>query len=164
MIRKYHIHKLQTNPWHHEEEPHNHHETPGRQSNQLSLFPIKMIAKLEWAQSNAQQNKKQLQNPTMEVTTNNESATTEPPPAKALGAWMHFTAQRFCCFWSTNMLKSHLLRADNVTLMFVDGYSFVMPSSQAKGIKSTSFHVWYMYATNWKKLYMIQIHQLDWKI
>ena len=42
---------LQTNPWHHEEEPHNNHETPGRQtkqSNQLSLFPIKMIAKLEW--------------------------------------------------------------------------------------------------------------------
>ena len=36
--------------WHHEEEPHNHHETPGRQtkqSNQLSL-PIKMIAILEW--------------------------------------------------------------------------------------------------------------------
>ena len=33
-------HKLQTNPWHCEEEPHNNHETPGRQtkqSNQLSL-------------------------------------------------------------------------------------------------------------------------------
>ena len=33
------------------EEPLNHHETPGRQikqSNQLSLFPIKMIAILEW--------------------------------------------------------------------------------------------------------------------
>ena len=40
MIRKYHNHKLQTTPWHHEEEPLNHHETPGRQikqSNQLSL-------------------------------------------------------------------------------------------------------------------------------
>ena len=40
MIRKYHIHKPKTNPWHREEEPHNHHETPGRQtkqSNQLSL-------------------------------------------------------------------------------------------------------------------------------
>ena len=38
MIRKYH--KLQTTPWHREEEPLNHHETPGRQikqSNQLSL-------------------------------------------------------------------------------------------------------------------------------
>ena len=40
MIRKYHNHKLQTNPRHREEEPHNNHETPGRQteqSNQLSL-------------------------------------------------------------------------------------------------------------------------------
>ena len=39
MIRKYHNHKLQTNPWHPEEETHNNHETPGRQtkqSNQLS--------------------------------------------------------------------------------------------------------------------------------
>ena len=40
MIRKYHTHKPQQTPWHHEEEPLNHHETPGRQtkqSNQLSL-------------------------------------------------------------------------------------------------------------------------------
>ena len=40
MIRKYHNHKSQTTPWHHEEEPLNHYETPGRQikqSNQLSL-------------------------------------------------------------------------------------------------------------------------------
>ena len=40
MIRKYHNHKLQTNPWDREEEPHNNHETQGRQakqSNQLSL-------------------------------------------------------------------------------------------------------------------------------
>ena len=40
MIRKYHNHKLQTTPWHREEEPLIHHETPGRQikqSNQLSL-------------------------------------------------------------------------------------------------------------------------------
>ena len=39
MIKKYHDHKLQTNPWPREEEPHNNHETPGRQiqqSNQLS--------------------------------------------------------------------------------------------------------------------------------
>ena len=72
MIRNYHNHKLQTNPWHREEEPHSNHEKPGRrtkQSNQLSLprrdaimrhqedkqskatsslFPIIMIAKLEW--------------------------------------------------------------------------------------------------------------------
>ena len=40
MIRKCHNHKPQTTPWHREEEPLNHHETPGRQikqSNQLSL-------------------------------------------------------------------------------------------------------------------------------
>ena len=40
MIRKYHNHKLQTNPWYREEEPHNNHETQGRQNkkcNQLSL-------------------------------------------------------------------------------------------------------------------------------
>ena len=39
IIRKYHNHKLQTNPWHREEEQDNIHETPGRQtkqSNQLS--------------------------------------------------------------------------------------------------------------------------------
>ena len=54
MIRKYHNHKLQTNPWHREEEPHNHHETPGRQtkqSNQLSL-PHQDDAKLEGTQRN----------------------------------------------------------------------------------------------------------------
>ena len=40
MIRKYHNPKLQTNPWHREEELHNTHETLGRQTkqgNQLSL-------------------------------------------------------------------------------------------------------------------------------
>ena len=40
MIRKYHNYKPQTTLWHREEEPLNHHETPGskiKQSNQLSL-------------------------------------------------------------------------------------------------------------------------------
>ena len=32
MNRKYHDRKLQTNPWHREEERHNTHETPGRQA------------------------------------------------------------------------------------------------------------------------------------
>ena len=36
-----------------------------------SPFPIKIIAKLEWTQSNAQQNRDKLQNPTMGVTINN---------------------------------------------------------------------------------------------
>ena len=74
MIRKYHNHKPQTTLWHREKEPLNHHETPGRQikqNNQLSLFPIKMIAILERTQSNIQQNIEQLQTPTMGVTTNN---------------------------------------------------------------------------------------------
>ena len=35
-----------------------------------SLFPIELIAKLEWLQRNAQHNIEQLQNPTMGVTIN----------------------------------------------------------------------------------------------
>ena len=76
MIRKYHNHKLQTNPWHREEEPHNNHETPGRQtkqSNQLSL-PHQDDCK---TRMNVQQNIEQLQNPTMGVTINNESTTNQ---------------------------------------------------------------------------------------
>ena len=70
MIRKYHNYKLQTIPWHRYEEPHNN---PDKLSKATSpLFPIKMIAKLEWTQSNAQQNIEQLQNPTVGVTINNE--------------------------------------------------------------------------------------------
>ena len=34
MIRKYHNHKLQTNLWHSDEEPHNNHKTPRRQTKQ----------------------------------------------------------------------------------------------------------------------------------
>ena len=86
MIRNYHNHKLQTNSLHCEEEPHNNHKTQGRHKEDKqrkaisSLFPIIMIAKLEWTQSNAQQNIEQLQNPTMGETINNESTTTEPLP------------------------------------------------------------------------------------
>ena len=36
MIRKYHNHKLQTNQWHREEEPHNNDQTPERQTKQSS--------------------------------------------------------------------------------------------------------------------------------
>ena len=45
-----------------------------------SLFPIEMIEKLEWTQSYANQNIEQLQNPTMGVSINKESTTTEPQP------------------------------------------------------------------------------------
>ena len=48
-----------------------------------SLFPIKIIAKLEWTQSNAQQNTEQPHSTTLGVTTNNESTTTERTAAKA---------------------------------------------------------------------------------
>ena len=36
MIRKHHNHKLQTDPGNREEESHNNHETPGRQTKQSS--------------------------------------------------------------------------------------------------------------------------------
>ena len=82
MIMKYHNHKLQTNPWHHEEEPHTvtRHQEDKQSKATSSLFPIKMIAKLEWTLCNAQQNIEQLQNPTMGVTINNKSTTTELLP------------------------------------------------------------------------------------
>ena len=82
MIRKYHNHKLQTTPWHREEEPLNHHETPGRQikqSNQLSLLH-QDDCNTRMDLSNVQQNIEQLQTPPMGVTINKQSTTTEPPP------------------------------------------------------------------------------------
>ena len=72
MVRKYHNHKPQTTLWHREEEPLNHHETPGRQikqSNQLSL-PHQDDCNTRRTQSNVQQNIEQLQTPTMGVTIN----------------------------------------------------------------------------------------------
>ena len=50
MIKKYHKHKLQTTPWHREEELLNRHKTPGRQiqqSNQLPL-PHQVFCMLAW--------------------------------------------------------------------------------------------------------------------
>ena len=44
MIRKYHNHKLQTNLWYREEEPHNNHETPGRQT--MQSLPAKALRML----------------------------------------------------------------------------------------------------------------------
>ena len=40
MIRKYHNHKLQTNPWLRKKEPHNNHEIPGRQTKQSSQLSL----------------------------------------------------------------------------------------------------------------------------
>ena len=74
MITIYHNHKLHTKR---EEEPRNSHEIRGRQKSKVtsSLFPIKMVAKQELTQSNAQQNIQQWQNRTMGVAINNESTT-----------------------------------------------------------------------------------------
>ena len=83
MIKKYHNHKLQTNPWHREEETNNNHETPEdkqRKATSRPLFSIKMIEKLELTQSYAQQNIKQLQNPTIGLKINNESTKTTREP------------------------------------------------------------------------------------
>ena len=83
IIRKYHNHKLQTDLWYREEDPHNNHETTGRhtkQNNQLSLSHRDDCKAVEWTQSNAQQNIEQLQNPVMRETINNESTTADPPP------------------------------------------------------------------------------------
>ena len=44
MIRKYHNHKLQINPWHREEEQNDNHKTPGRQAKQTALSsPSRLI-------------------------------------------------------------------------------------------------------------------------
>ena len=75
-------HKPQTTLWHREEEPLNHHETPGRQikqSNQLSL-PHQDDCNTRMDTSIIQQNIEQLKTPTMGVTINKKSTTTESPP------------------------------------------------------------------------------------
>ena len=82
MIRKYHNHKPQTTLWLREEEPLNHHETPGRQIkqiNQLSL-PHQDDCNTRMDISNVQQNIEQLPTPTMGVTINKKATTTEPQP------------------------------------------------------------------------------------
>ena len=63
IVRKYHNHILQTNPWYREEERHNNHETHEDKLAKAisSSLPIKMIAKQEWTQSNVQQYTEQLQ-------------------------------------------------------------------------------------------------------
>ena len=51
MIRKYHNHKLQAKPWHHEEEPQDILQLQDIQkttkAKQPALFLVKVIAKLE---------------------------------------------------------------------------------------------------------------------
>ena len=71
--RKYHNHKLQTNQTATQQSRDTRKTNKAKQS---TLFIIKIIAKPECSQSNAQQNIEQLQNPTLGVTLNNESTTT----------------------------------------------------------------------------------------
>ena len=66
-----------------------HHEDKKSKATS-SLFPIEMIAKLEWKQSNKQYNIEQFQNPTMGVTNqqqinNNRTTPLERTAAKASG-------------------------------------------------------------------------------
>ena len=71
MIKQYHNHKLQTNPWRRrEEEQHNNHEAHEDKLTKAtsSSLPNKIIAKPELTQSNAQQNTERLQNPTTGAT------------------------------------------------------------------------------------------------
>ena len=73
-----------------------------------------MIAKVEWTQSNAQQNVEQLQNSTMGVTINNKSTTTEPLPKngqqpKPLGeALMHFTGTKSSPYIPLLLEQAHM--------------------------------------------------------
>ena len=74
MIRIYHNHKLQTNPWHGEEEPHNNHETLRRQTKQNNHFSLPhqddCVTRMDI--NNLQPNTEQLQTHTMGVTINSK--------------------------------------------------------------------------------------------
>ena len=106
MIRKYHNHKPQTHGTC-EEEPYNHHETTGTQS---SLFPIKMIAKLEHTTKhrtstdshNGSNNKQQVNN--------NRTTALERIAASATGGLKYILlvpniCPRLCCCWSTRNVQ-----------------------------------------------------------
>ena len=79
MIRKYHNHKPVASRGRAYQQSQDTRKT--NEAKQPALFPFKMIVKLVLTQSNAQQNIEQKQNPTMEVTINNKSTPTEPPPS-----------------------------------------------------------------------------------
>ena len=76
MIRKYHNRKLQTNQLHHEEGPHNNHETPGRQTKQSIQLSLPHQDDCKTRMHIKLQNIEQLNNPTMGVRINSESTAT----------------------------------------------------------------------------------------
>ena len=97
MIRKYHNHTLQTISRHREEVLHDTRKT--NIVKRHTLFPIKIIAKLERTHSNVEQNMEQAQNPTMGAIINKESTTTESLPK---------SDQSLLCFFFVR--KSNIVR------------------------------------------------------
>ena len=124
MIRKYHNHKPQTNPWHHEEESHNHRETPGRQTkqnNQLSLLHQDYCK----SRMNVQQNIEQLQSPTMRVTINkatksafNVGPPSAPPEKRHLNGVS--LADRRCPAYRSIWILSSTIKTKQKTLSKLD--------------------------------------------
>ena len=55
MIRKYHNHKPKTTLWHREEEPLNHHETPGRQIKPGKQLSLNNAIKEKWPNTSGYQ-------------------------------------------------------------------------------------------------------------
>ena len=78
-IRKYHNQTLQTSPRKSQKTTKRHLEDKQNKATS-SLFPLKMIAKLEMTQINVQQNMEQTHKPTMGAKINNKLTTTELPP------------------------------------------------------------------------------------
>ena len=82
MIRKYRNHKLQTNPWHHKEEPHYHHETPERQTKQNSQLSLPYLDYCKTRMDTKQRTTKHRTTTDPHNRSNNKqkSKTTEQPP------------------------------------------------------------------------------------
>ena len=80
MIKKYHIYKPLTNPWHREEEIHNNHETPGKQTKQRNqpLFPHQDDCKTRINIKYSTAKHTASKTPTQGVTIDNKSTTSEP--------------------------------------------------------------------------------------
>ena len=109
MIRKYDNHTLQNDPWYNEEEPHINHKPPRRPSKATSsLFPIKMVVKLERTQSNVQQNIEQHWHPQWEQqsTTNRQQQNRRLKTDSSINHWggglkcillVPNLRPRFCC-------------------------------------------------------------------
>ena len=107
MIKKYHNHTLQTNPWHRKEETQNinRNKTSGRQlkqSIQLSLPRLDDCKTSKRAQRNAYQNKDQAENThkkwEVHKTMNQQQQSHRRRPVSSLSLWgalMHFTGTKF---------------------------------------------------------------------